>query len=376
GTAWNLSGRPGQRSVALTTYLSDVAGVIPLPHAASRIRDVNATEITRNRYGSVKMEIKEGWTSYTAEFGDGPARDAAPADRDLFIAENYRDTFSELAQQLDLNGKEPSYVMEAVRDFFLNGFTYSLTLQHRYPRGKYLAEFLFSTRSGHCEFFATSTVLLLRAAGVPARYAVGFAVDEYSPLEGQYVARARHAHSWALAYVDGAWQVLDTTPSVWSPLERAQASGFEPLFDLISWISFKYARWQSDDAVEEETDNRWLLWLLVPLLATLGWRLYFKERVDRKTGPARRDRRLEYPGSDSGLYRLVTGLEKAGFRRRQGETLRAWLGRIEGPLREAPWRAALAIHYRYRFDPAGISREERDTLDRHVDAALAAIARV
>ncbi|MGH8631484.1 MAG: hypothetical protein ACREU7_12075, partial [Burkholderiales bacterium] len=65
GTAWNLSGRPGQRSVALTTYLSDVAGVIPLPHAASRIRDVNATEITRNRYGSVKMEIKEGWTSYT-----------------------------------------------------------------------------------------------------------------------------------------------------------------------------------------------------------------------------------------------------------------------------------------------------------------------
>lgn len=374
GTSWSLADQPGRLRVSVSTYMSDVAGVIPLPHASSRIRDVNATEITRNPYGSVKMEIKEGWTSYTAEFNDAAAQDAAPADRDLFIADNYRDTFSELAQQLDLYGKDPSHVMEAIRNFFADGFTYSLTLQHRYPRGKYLAEFLFSTRSGHCEFFATATVLLLRAAGVPARYAVGFAVDEYSGLERQYVARARHAHSWALGYVGGAWRVLDTTPAVWSPLEQAQASGFEPLFDLFSWISFKYSRWQSGDALEEETDNRWLLWLLVPLLGTLIWRMYFKVRVVRKAAPTRREERFDCPGLDSSLYRLVAELEKAGFRRRPGETLEAWLGRIEGPIREGPWRAALAIHYRYRFDPAGISRDERDALNRHVDTVLSAMA--
>ena len=37
-----------------------------------------------------------------------------------------------------------------------------------------LARFLLRTRSGHCEYFATATVLLLRQLGIPARYAVGY----------------------------------------------------------------------------------------------------------------------------------------------------------------------------------------------------------
>jgi transglutaminase-like putative cysteine protease len=43
-----------------------------------------------------------------------------------------------------------------------------------------LARFLLRTRSGHCEYFATATVLLLRQLGIPARYAVGYAVHEAS----------------------------------------------------------------------------------------------------------------------------------------------------------------------------------------------------
>src|SRR5207247_2054170 len=79
-----------------------------------------------------------------------------------------------------------------------------------------LGEFLQTTRAGHCEYFASATVLLLRAAGVPARYAVGFSVQEWSRLERRWIVRARHAHSWALAYVDGAWREGDTTPPLWA----------------------------------------------------------------------------------------------------------------------------------------------------------------
>ena len=41
-----------------------------------------------------------------------------------------------------------------------------------------VAEFLLKTRAGHCEHFATATTMLLRAAGVPTRYAVGYSVQE------------------------------------------------------------------------------------------------------------------------------------------------------------------------------------------------------
>jgi len=56
----------------------------------------------------------------------------------------------------------------------------------------------------------------------------------FSPLEGLFVVRARHAHAWARACVDGAWQELDTTPSTWLAAERGQASALQPLLDLFS----------------------------------------------------------------------------------------------------------------------------------------------
>lgn len=370
GTSWKLMDGAGGELVSISTYMPEVAGVIAVPHGVNGIRDVTATQITRNRYGSIKMEIKEGWTRYTVDYTAGPPPDAPPAARDLYVSDSYRDTFEDLVRQLELPGKDPARIIQAVRNYFADGFSYSLTQRHRYPRGRYLAEFLFNTRSGHCEFFATSTVLLLRAAGVPARYAVGYAIDEYSPLEGQYVARARHSHSWALAHVNGSWRVVDTTPSVWSPLEREGASGLEPLFDLWAWASFRFARWQSGDELEEESGNTGLLWLLVPLLGILLWRLYIKERVARGGRPAQPLRSRAHPGLDSSLYRLIAELERLGFRRRPGQTLGAWFNRLQDQVQLGPWREALAIHNRCRFDPAGISAADRGRLARHVDAAL------
>jgi len=49
---------------------------------------------------------------------------------------------------------------------------------------------------------------------VPTRYAVGYSVQEWSRLEQRYIVRARHGHSWALVYVNGAWRDVDTTPAI------------------------------------------------------------------------------------------------------------------------------------------------------------------
>ena len=61
-----------------------------------------------------------------------------------------------------------------------------------------MSRFLLRTRSGHCEYFATATVLLLRQLGIPARYAVGYAVHEATGRK--YVVRQRDAHAWCLVW--------------------------------------------------------------------------------------------------------------------------------------------------------------------------------
>ena len=56
------------------------------------------------------------------------------------------------------------------------------------------------TKAGHCEYFATATVLLLREVGVRARYVTGYAVPESAREGDNYIIRERHAHAWALVY--------------------------------------------------------------------------------------------------------------------------------------------------------------------------------
>jgi len=76
-----------------------------------------------------------------------------------------------------------------------------------------LDEFLFNTKQGHCEFFATSMTLLLRQSGIPARYINGFLVDEYNRMGGYYVVREKDAHAWVEAYIPGkGWVTFDPTP--------------------------------------------------------------------------------------------------------------------------------------------------------------------
>jgi transglutaminase-like putative cysteine protease len=76
--------------------------------------------------------------------------------------------------------------------------------------------FLFRSREGHCEFFASSMVLLLRTLGIPARLQAGYAGGERDG-EGGFLVRDTQAHAWVVAYVEGAWRQFDPTPSEGRP---------------------------------------------------------------------------------------------------------------------------------------------------------------
>lgn len=77
-----------------------------------------------------------------------------------------------------------------------------------------IAGFLFETRRGYCEYFATAAALLLRLQGVPTRYVTGFNVRDESLLAGHYLVRESDAHAWIESYLPGrGWLEFDPTPS-------------------------------------------------------------------------------------------------------------------------------------------------------------------
>ena len=165
---------------------------------------------------------------------------------------------------------------------------------------------MFENRKGHCEYFATATALLLREAGIPARYTIGYVVSEYSAWQNTYLVRGRDAHSWVQYYLDGQWQRLDTTPAVWAPLEAEDSTFLEPIIDVFSWL--RYLITSEDIEGDAESDFN-MAWLLIPLALYLAWSFSRKQRVKKENKTSTTDDR-EYEGSDSPLYPLIEQLEK------------------------------------------------------------------
>jgi len=74
--------------------------------------------------------------------------------------------------------------------------------------------FLFTWKSGFCNYYASAEVLLLRAAGIPARMVVGYASGDYQP-GGYYQVKAKDAHAWPEVYFSGiGWVEFEPTASL------------------------------------------------------------------------------------------------------------------------------------------------------------------
>jgi hypothetical protein len=356
-----------KQSLQVSAYLNNGKGMLALPHGTYKIADLAVPSIQRNEYGAVKVENGPGLIKYTAHFGKNTPLDSVPTEDDLRLP-RYEKYLTELSNELNLPHQKPQQVLETLTRFF-NHFQYSLNLTAPAQRNiTPLEHFLRDSRVGHCEYFATATVLLLRTAGIPSRYASGYAVEEFSHLEGVYLVRKRHAHAWALAYINGRWQIFDTTPAAWFSLEEEMAAWWEPLYDVISWLTYKFSQWRWRDDSDSSTD--WLLWLILPLSLLLIWRLYSREKVARSQSAKPLNRAIVV-GADSAFYQIVQQLNAAGLIRQQGETLTAWLKRVQAPLlSEASMQTMLTLHQRYRFDPAGISMQEQTILAAEVKAWL------
>jgi len=100
----------------------------------------------------------------------------------------------------------------ALETYLKSHYGYTLQLL-RTPVADPLANFLFERKQGHCEYFASSMAVMLRTLHIPSRVVNGFRSDEFNDVTGNYVVRAKNAHSWVEAYFPGyGWTTFDPTP--------------------------------------------------------------------------------------------------------------------------------------------------------------------
>jgi len=383
-STWLLLPRKVSRhTLTVAGYFRGGEGLLPLPLGSSEIASLPVGEVKTNLFGAVKMTGGPGLAIFNVRFdGRGASIDSGWTTNDLRTYEGVEPALARVAAELQLHpGLPPAEAMRRVREFFAEKFQYAsrLTEEHAATRGESaLARFLLHARSGHCEYFATATTLLLRHAGVPTRYAVGWSVQEGRGKN--YVVRDRHAHAWALVWDGQNWLDLDTTPSTWNAAEAEGTSWLQPVKDFFSdlWFQFSKFRWGQTEW------RKWLMLAPVPLLIVALVRFFFGKSWRRLR--ARRQEKARVAaraGADSDFYRIEKHFAARGLERGASENWSVWLRRVEGAgegseigaLQPATGHSSLhrvlVLHQRHRFDPCGLDETERVSLREEVSRWLA-----
>lgn len=359
--------------VTIAAYLPGGQGLLPVPRGTARLENLPAFILQRNNLGCLHAE-GPGLVIFDALYGPGATIDFGPdTNMDVLdVPDREKPALDKVIDELGLRGKTVQQAAQAIQAFFSTQFTYSLWEERaRGPREEEspLSRFLLKTRRGHCEYFATATVLLLRQLGHPARYAVGYAVHENAG-KNKFVVRNRDAHAWAMVFHNGTWHDLDATPATWVESEAQQASPFQGISDAWSRLLFEFARIRYG-----QTHLRtYILWALVPVLLLLAVQI-FRKRRNRRVKDSEALAATTWPGLDSELYSLESKLSARGVRRRPDEPLTSWLLRaaqsagVSGA--DMCFQDLLRLHYKYRFDPLGLDANERQALR---DAAFSCVA--
>ncbi len=334
--------------------------LIPVPASLTEINDLPALDVKSNRYGTIQGTGLVPSPAYKIKYGTRGTLFKPPNDIDLIIGNDHEELLSKIVQKSDYPAQE---AIKFVRQYFAE-FKYSLYQDDPGPTSDPLSHFLLTRKAGHCEYFATATTLLLRQMGIPARYVVGFAVQEYNEALGMYIVRQRHAHAWTIAYVNDEWLVIDTTPSVWFEEENAHSSLFQPVLDFIGNYNFLFQLWWNDQKLEDYEIHLWVIGGILTLI--LIWRISTSEQVIISSSK-REESDVSLPGSDSPFRKIEMVLSEQGLKRDKGELLRRWLVRIQRP----ELLPLLTVHNRWRFDPRGVAVNEKVTLNRQIEDWLA-----
>ncbi len=145
-----------------------------------------------------------------------------------------------------------------------------------YPAGAEVTDhFLFESRRGHCEQYATAMVVMARSIGLPARYVTGYLPGTYNPFTGFHEVRGAEAHAWVEVYIPGyEWMSFDPTPTgrgSATPQLQADQGQRWMLGDLLVYLKNLVPEDRRTAAVRfwAQSRERMAGWLTSPPLAAL-----------------------------------------------------------------------------------------------------------
>lgn len=154
---------------------------------------------------------------YSLKVQQGPTRERTASEKLIVVKPTTDPETLQLLAELSKGTKGPRNLVERISDFYIKEqFRYTLSPQDDGTLS--LHDFLFKSKKGFCEHFASATALLLNNLGIPTRVVIGYQGGEYNPIGRFWTIRQRDAHAW-VEYLDenNLWHRYDPTAAV-SPL--------------------------------------------------------------------------------------------------------------------------------------------------------------
>ena len=140
----------------------------------------------------------------------------------------------EFARQVTASARNNYDRAFLIQNYLRDNYGYSLNPASIEPEDP-VGSFLFKSKEGYCEYFAAAEVLMLRSLDVPARLVNGFQTGTFNKLGGDFIVRARDAHSWVEVYFPRfGWIPFDPTPPDPNPVTGGDWGALEDYYDAVN----------------------------------------------------------------------------------------------------------------------------------------------
>lgn len=288
----------------------------------------------------------------------------------------------QLAQRLYMQSAEDPrrYVQNVLNWYQQNNFVY--TLKPGQLGQNRIDEFLFNSRQGFCEHYASSFVMLMRYVGIPARVVTGYQGGELAPDRKSWEVRQLDAHAWTEVWLDQKWQRFDPTAMiapqridggmqnlmsqderVWSNNSTWTSQNNQWMTKMRVWSDYASYQWQSKVVgYNAESQQNWLsklglssayssiivlLGSIALLILAYGLRIYLKARQAQSP-------------FDRAIQQLNQFLAD-DLKKQPAETFHHWMQRLSQQVKvenQSAFIEAIRIFEKYLYSGAELTDQE------------------